>query len=65
MICNVDGCEKQATHGVKQEKLSKCLEHKDDGMVTNSSSYCKHNIRKPRCDECKENYIRKMVKSED
>lgn len=30
-----------------------------------NSSTTEEEVRKPRCDECKENYIRKMVKSED
>jgi len=65
MICHTDGCNNKATFGVRQKTPSKCSEHKEQDMVTNSSSYCAHNIRKHRCDECKHNYIRKMVKSED
>ena len=52
VTCDFEQCQAIAKYGVKQLKLSRCKEHKEKGMVTQSPRYCKHNKRKDQCTEC-------------
>ncbi len=52
VICEVDECDEKAKYGVKQIQVSRCKEHKKDGMVTSSKYYCEHNRLKFRCRTC-------------
>ena len=51
--CDFEECGEKSKYGVKQSKVSRCKDHKEEGMVTHSGEYCKHNRRQQRCKQCK------------
>ncbi len=54
VACDVEECKETAKYGVKQFTISRCKEHKEEGMVTSSKQYCEHNKRKSRCKICED-----------
>ena len=46
-------CSEKAIYGIKQEKPTRCKNHKIKGMVTRPECYCIHNRYKNKCIECK------------
>ncbi len=58
-MCEINGCEKKAIYGIRQEfpKRCKLIEHREDDMVLKPRSYCEHNKQHNRCEECKDDLI--------
>jgi len=52
VACEVEECKECAKYGVKRSRVSRCKEHKKDGMVTRSERYCEHNQQRNKCKEC-------------
>ncbi len=52
-LCDVKDCDNEAKYDIKQFPVTRCKEHKINGMVVKSKWYCVHNKDSGRCDECR------------
>ncbi len=64
VYCTEQDCKEYSKYGVKTYAVSKCKDHKINGMVTRSKWYCPHLKRTGQCNECRAKVECERCKSE-